>query len=205
MRKLVIALLCLLSPAMHAADLPAEVTLSVGETVLLMTDLRRAALGKGRVVSLATPEQGQLLLFGESPGETTAQLWLKDGTQHLLRIQVRDKDPARLMEEVRALLNGARITARVSGRHILLEGNRAGTEDRKRAGEVAALFPGEVLDFTDAGAWESMVQFQVRLVEVRRDQLHRLGLRWDQEASGPAASITAGWPGASSATSTPKK
>jgi pilus assembly protein CpaC len=33
---------------------------------------------------------------------------------------------------------------------------------------------------------------QVRLVEVRRDQLRELGLRWDPDAAGPAVSVEAG-------------
>jgi pilus assembly protein CpaC len=37
-----------------------------------------------------------------------------------------------------------------------------------------------------------MVQMQVRLVEVRRDQLSKLGLRWDQDAAGPSVSARAG-------------
>jgi pilus assembly protein CpaC len=54
------------------------------------------------------------------------------------------------------------------------------------------LFPGEVLDFVSEADWESMVQLQVRLIEVRRDQLQRLGLRWDAEAAGPTVTASAG-------------
>lgn len=196
-RKLLLCLLLLLSAgsraAAPAAPLPGEVSLAVGETLLLMADVRRAAVGTGTVVSLATPEQGQLLLFGEAPGETTAELWLADGAQHHLRIRVRERDLSQRLLEIQELLAGAAaVRARISGRYVVLEGARAGANDRARAAEIAALFPGDVLDFTGEGDWESMVQMQVRLVEVRRDQLHRLGLRWDSEAAGPAASATAG-------------
>jgi pilus assembly protein CpaC len=176
-----------------AAELPEEVSLSVGETLLLVVDVRRAALGTGRVVSLATPQSGQLLLFGEAPGETTAELWLSNGKQHRLRIHVREQDLSRRISEVRELLAGVNaVTARVSGRFIVLEGTRAGAADQARAAEVAALYPGEVLDFTSEADWESMLQLQIRLVEVRRDQLRRLGVRWDTEAAGPLATASAG-------------
>lgn len=179
--------------AAQAPTLPREVTLSVGETLLLVADVRRAALGSGRVVSFATPEQGQLLLFGEAPGETTAELWLADGSQHRLQIRVREQDLTGRLDEIRALLDGIdTVTARISGRYVVLEGPRAGAADRARAADIAALYPGDVLDFVGEADWESMVQMQVRLIEVRRDQLQKLGLRWDPEAAGPSLTASAG-------------
>ncbi len=185
--------LCSLVASAAQPALPDEVSLAVGETLLLLADVRRAALGSGRVVSVATPQSGQWLLFGEAPGETTAELWLADGSQHRIVIRVRERDLTRRLDEVRELLNGiTTVGARISGRYIVLEGARAGAADRARAAEVAALFPGEVLDFVSDADWESMVQMQVRLVEVRRDQLQRLGLRWEGETAGPLVSATAG-------------
>lgn len=188
-----LAVCALPAAAAQAQALPEEVSLAVGETLLLMADVRRAALGSGRVVSFATPERGQLLLFGEAPGETTAELWLSDGNQHHLRIRVREQDLSRRLAEVRELLEGVPgVSARLSGRYVVLEGSRAGARDRARAAGIASLFPGEVLDFVGEVDWETMVQMQVRLVEVRRDQLDKLGLRWDPDAAGPVVSASAG-------------
>jgi pilus assembly protein CpaC len=182
-----------LVPAAQSAALPESVSIAVGETMLLVADVRRAALGTSKVVSVATPQRGQWLLFGEAPGETTAELWLADGSHHRLSIRVRERDLSRRLEEVRELLNGiSTISVRISGRFLVLEGPRAGAADRARASEIAALYPGEVLDFVSEADWESMIQMHVRLVEVRRDQLHRLGLRWDTEAVGPEISAAAG-------------
>lgn len=190
---LLLVLMYLPGLPVRAEALPAEVSLGTGETVLLMADIQRAALGNGKVVSLATPEKGQLLLFGESPGKTTAQLWLKDGSRHLLHIEVHEADPGRRLREIRELLSGIEsVSARVSGRYIVLEGTRVSAEDQERIAGIAALFPGEVLNFVGRADWETMIQMDVHLVEVRRDALQRLGLRWDSEAQGPSVSITAG-------------
>lgn len=193
--RLLIVLLASALPlrAAQVPALPEEVGLSVGETLLLMADVRRAALGSGRVVSFATPERGQLLLFGEAPGETTAELWLADGSQHRLRIRVREQDLTGRLAEVQQLLEGVDgVIARISGRYVVLEGTRAGARERARAAEIAALYPGEVLDFVGEVDWETMVQMHVRVVEMRRDQLGRLGLRWDQQTQGPRIVATAG-------------
>lgn len=188
----VLCLLFITAPCFPSA-LPERISLSVGETAVLAADIKRAALGSGKVVSLATPERGQVLLLAEAAGATTAELWLTDGTRHRLEIEVRQRDLSARLAEVQALLSGApSIAARNSGRFILLEGGRVSAEEQGRAAEVAALFPGEVLNFVGRAEWESMVELQVRLVEVRRDHLRRLGIRWDTEAQGPGVGASAG-------------
>jgi pilus assembly protein CpaC len=196
MKSLLLALILLMSsrtaiPAV--ASLPDEVSLSVGESLLLVADLRRAAIGSGKVVSIATPERGQLLLFGEAAGRTTAQLWLQDGSLHVLQVTVTEQDLTGRLTQVRGLLAGIdNVGARISGSYVVLEGARANADELARAAEVASLFPGQVLNFVGKAGWESMVQMQVRLIEVRRDQLQQLGLRWDSDVAGPSASFSAG-------------
>lgn len=195
MKRIATLVLLALSLGAKAADntLPDEVSLSVGESILLVADLRRAALGSGKVVSIATPERGQVLLFGEGAGKTTAQLWLRDGSRHVLQITVSEQDLGGRLAQVKSLLSGLeQVSARVNGNYIVLEGGRASADDLERAAEVAALFPGQVLNFVGKSGWETMVQMQVRLVEVRRDQLKQLGLKWSSDAAGPSLSLTAG-------------
>lgn len=201
MKRLFVLLACLFASQgsfAAAAALPEEISLSVGESLLLVADLRRAALGSGKVVSIATPERGQLLLFGEAPGRTTAQLWLSDGTHHVMQVTVTEQDLSGRLVQIRGLLaDSANISARINGSYVVLEGARASAEEHDRASEVAALFPGQVLNFVGRSGWETMVQMQVRLIEVRRDQLKQLGLRWNADAAGPSVSIAAGGSGTS--------
>jgi pilus assembly protein CpaC len=173
--------------------LPDAITLSVGDSRVLLADIRRVALGSGKVVSITTPERGQLLLFGESAGHTTAQLWLRDGSRRVLQINVNEQDLAVRLNEVRQLLVGVSgVSARIVSDRIVLEGDRVSEADHQRATGVASLFPGLVLDFVGRLGWETMVQMDVRIVEVRRDQLRQLGLRWDSDAAGPVVSVKAG-------------
>jgi pilus assembly protein CpaC len=194
-RFVVAAGLLLLSTGLRAqpVPLPDTVTLSVGDSRVLVADIRRAALGSGKIVSITTPERGQLLLLGESVGRTTAQLWLRDGSRHVLHIIVNEQDLTGRLDEVQKLLKGVTgVTARIVSDRILLEGDRVSESDQGRATSVASLFPGLVLDFVGRLGWETMVQLDVRIVEVRRDQLRHLGLRWDASAAGPEVSVQAG-------------
>lgn len=189
----VIACIVIAQVCAGAESLPEEINLTVGESRVLNADIRRAALGSGKFVSLATPEKGQLLLIGEAPGRTVAQLWMTDGSRRALRISVVETAPADQLQQLQALLAGVSgVRLRESAGHILIEGERISAEDQQRIAQVAGLFPGRVLNLIGQGSWESMVQMNVRLVEVRRDQLRQLGLRWTPQASGPSIAITAG-------------
>lgn len=189
---LLLGMLVWLEPA-SAQQLPQEITLAVGESRVLEIEVRRAALGTGKVVSLAMPQRGQLLLFGEAAGRTTAQLWLADGSLHLLRITVTADALEDELKQVEGLLNSASsVKARIVGSHILLEGEHVSAADRQLAEQVTSMFPARVVSLLGADTWESMVQMDVRLVEIRRDQVRQLGLRWPAQVAGPQISVSGG-------------
>jgi pilus assembly protein CpaC len=186
-----LALLALLGPAM-AQQLPEEVSLAVGESRILNLEVRRAALGTGKVVSLAMPERGQLLLVGEAAGRTTAQLWLADGSVHLLRITVTADAIEEDLRQIQGLLHDSSVRARIVGSRIVIEGDRVSAADRQLAEQVTAMFPDRAMNLLGPDSWEAMVQMDVRLVEIRRDQLRQLGLRWPTQVAGPSVSAVAG-------------
>lgn len=182
---LLIALLAGL-PLSAAEPLPDTLSLTVGETHLLAADVQRLALGSGKVLSVSRPERGQLLLLAEAEGASTVQLWLRDGRRHRIRVSVSAFDLQPVLQQVRSLLQGTQnITAEVAGTRIVLQGLQVSEADQARAAHIAASFPGAVLNFVGSLGWEAMVQMQVRIVEVRRDKLGELGVRWDATASGP--------------------
>jgi pilus assembly protein CpaC len=90
------------------------------------------------------------------------------------------------------LLSGTQgVTARISGRRIVIEGEAAGARARERAAAIATLYPGLVLDFVGKVGWESMIHFDVRIVEFRRGRLRELGIRWRDDINGPNAGVIA--------------
>jgi pilus assembly protein CpaC len=183
----------LVAGSVTADQVPEEVSLAVGESRVLNVEVRRAALGTDKVVSLAMPERGQLLLFGEAAGRTTAQLWLADGSLHVLRINVSADALEDDLKQIQALLNESNgIRTRIAGSRILIEGDRVSAADQRLAEQVAAVFPERVINLLGPESWEPMVQMDVRLVEIRRDQLRQLGLRWPSQVSGPEVSLSAG-------------
>lgn len=174
-------------------NLPAVVEMFVGDSRVLPVTARRAAVGNGKVVSVTTPMRGEVLLLGEAAGTTSLQLWLANGERRRLKIVVTELDLSVRLEQVLDLLKGSpHLRARVAGNRIVLEGDGATDEERARAVRVAESFPGVVLDFVGRVGWEPLIEMDVRIVEVRQDQLQQLGLRWDESTAGPSAGVALG-------------
>ena len=181
------------TPASPPAEaLPQRIDLFVGDSRVLAVRPARIAVGNGKVLAVSPVSAGQLVLIGESPGSTVLQLWLRDGRQHRVLVTVSASDLEATLQAVRELLAGMDgVGARISGRRIVIEGDAAGARARERAAAIATLYPGLVLDFVGKIGWESMVHFDVRIVEFRRGRLRELGIRWRDDINGPNAGIIA--------------
>jgi pilus assembly protein CpaC len=190
-----IAALCLLLlwfGRAGAVELPERMQLFVGESRTLAASPVRMAVGNGRVISVTLVDPRQLLVLGESPGSTVLQLWLRDGREARISIDVSASNVESLLEDVRGLIAGAEgLSARLAAGRVVLEGEGLGAAARARAAAVAALYPALVLDFTGRLGAEATVQIDARIVELRRGSLRDLGVRWRGEANGPNAGVVA--------------
>ncbi len=191
---LALLLITLRTAPVVAADvpLPQRLDLFVGETRVLAADPRRMAVGNGRVLSVTVVDAQQLLLLAESPGLTVLHLWLKDGREARITVNVAAGSLESTLGSVRELLRDADgVTARESGGRIVLEGRGLSSLARDRAAAVAALFPGVVLDFVDRLGADPMIYMEARIVEFRRSALRDLGVRWRSDVNGPNAGLLA--------------
>lgn len=204
--RLILPTLFLLLPftAVHASDpaeapvvetgteLPHHIELPVGDTLLLPVHPQRVAVGNGTVLSVSRPETGQLLLLAEKPGRTSVQLWLADARRHRIQVEVTAVPGSALLAEVRELLGDIPgLDSRWTGSHVVLQGVGLGAAAVERVGRVAAIYPDRVLNLVEGRGSQPLIQMDVQLVEVRRDRLSDLGLRWDSEAQGPQLSVNA--------------
>ena len=175
-----------------AAPLPERMDLYVGDSRVLPVRTRRVAVGNGKVLTVSPVTSGQLVFIGQSVGSTVVNLWTSDGAQHRISVSVAANDVEAVLQNVRGLLGDiAGVTARISGARVVLEGDAADARARERAAAVSALHPGVVLDFVGKLGWESMIHFDVRIVEFRRGKLQELGIRWRDDVDGPSAGVIA--------------
>lgn len=173
--------------------IPDQIVLFVGDTRVIDADTTRVAIGNGSVVSVSSPAPGQLMFLGATPGVTTANLWTRSGEQYRIAVNVTESDLDTALATVNKLLEGTEnITARLAGNRIVLEGNRVGDADQKRAESIAESFGGVVMNFIGKLGFEQMIHFNVKILEVRRTAVRQLGIRWDSTLNGPNVGIADG-------------
>lgn len=174
--------------------LPNTLTLHVGESRVLAAKTQRIVVGSGAVVSVSPVSEGHVVVIAEQVGETLIHLWLRDGGVHSIQVTTFSKTLESIFSEVKSLLQGAeRVSARIVGQRVVLEGSAVDAASRERAAAVAALYPQQVVDLVGRLGWEDMVHVDVRIVEFRRGGLQELGIRWRDEMNGPTAGVIADW------------
>lgn len=185
-----VALACGLPSARAAGAPPTPVELHVGQVHLIRAgELKRVAVGNGKVIQATALDGGQVLVIPEAPGQSTLHLWAADGSESSFEIHVVPADANRLLAEVRAMLGeSSRIRARIVGDKVVLEGNELSEEEAARMTEIARRYP-QIVNLISRVGLERMIEMDVRMVEIRRDRLDDIGVRWSSSMQGPSFGI----------------
>lgn len=173
-----------------APETATPLSLYVGQArVLGAGDLRRIVIGNGRVIQATALDDGQVLVLPEAPGQSTLHLWGKDGSERAYVITVVAADAARILAEVRAMLGDAsNLSARIVGDKIVVEGGNLTEEQALRLAEIGKRYP-QIVNLVSRIGFERMIAMDVRMVEIRRDRLENIGVRWSSGFAGPAFGI----------------
>ena len=198
-RLIVIGWLLLSVAGVAAQEL---VNLYVAEIKILRPGaIDRVAVGDGSLLSTSLLKNGQLLVFAESAGLTTVHLWLKNGREQDLAVQIDERDfrDARLsgtltqkLTEVQELLRDILgIDVHVVGERIVLSG-RIDLSFEETIQTVIGVYPG-VMDLTQKGQLhlpsEKMVLVNIKITEFNKNLLDQLGINWTTDFAGPSAAF----------------
>jgi Flp pilus assembly secretin CpaC len=163
-----------------------EFTIAVGETLTFNArGVTRVTIGLEKVANVKpTRDQKQLILTGLAPGVTTINLFSDRGQKTLL-IRVVGVNPESLATEVREVL-GERsgVDVRVVKGRVLLEGEVASEIFKQKIEKLVALYPDQVLNFTQfreafvEGA--RMVALDMYFIQLAVRDNDRAGLHWGQ-------------------------
>ena len=184
------------SSAPTSTDAVETITLSLGQGHLMeVGQVLRIALGSGRVLQANWLDDRQLLLIPEAPGETTLHLWLKGGGIRKYQILVTESNSVRLAQDMNLLLGeNSGVRARALGDRILLEGQNPTEEGAWRAAELVKRYP-QVISLVSRRGYEQMINLEVKMIEIGRNALKQLGVRWqgggagDWAVSGPSFGV----------------
>ena len=184
------------SSTLGSTDEVETITLSLGQGHLMeVGQVLRIALGSGRVLQANWLDDRQLLLIPEAPGETTLHLWLKGGGIRKYQILVTESNSVRLAQDMNLLLGeNSGVRARALGERILLEGQNPTEEGAWRAAELVKRYP-QVISLVSRRGYEQMINLEVKMIEIGRNALKQLGVRWqgggagDWAVSGPSFGV----------------
>lgn len=192
LRTLTASLLCLGcgSAAAQEAMPPIPIDLFVGQVHLIRAgELKRVAVGNGKVIQATALDGGQVLVIPEAAGQSTLHLWAKDGSETSFAITVVPADANRLLDEIRAMLGEtSRVRARIVGDKVVLEGSELSEEEATRMTEIARRYP-QIVNLISRVGLERMIEMDVRMLEIRREALEDIGVRWNASMQGPSFGI----------------
>lgn len=179
-----------LAVSASAQQVPIQVDLYVGQVHIIRTaELKRIAIGNGKVIQATALDGGQVLVIPEAPGQSSLHLWDKEGNETSFAIRVVPADANRLLDEVKAMLgHDERVNARIVGDKVVLEGSELSDEQAARMAEIARRYP-QIVNLISRIGLERMIEMDVRMLEVRRDALEQIGVKWNSSAQGPSFGI----------------
>lgn len=154
--------------------------LYVGEVrVLPIQPVSQVAMGNGKLLSSTILPSNQLLLMADAPGDTTVHIWLKDGQEAQLTVRIAERNAARVLADVRALIQPmGGITARDVGGQVFIEG-LVDPKVKPGLASIVKAFP-KVVDLTLESdmTMKKMVHLDVRIMEFKKSALERIGVDW---------------------------
>ncbi len=176
-----------------AAILGGELTLHAGEAAVrrVPAALRRVAVGNGEILSVHTVGRNELVFIGTQPGETNVHLWLGDGSQRTIAVNVTGNRSDGVAATVRELLgNHPDVSVRAIGANVVISGGELDAATSARIAALQKLYP-QVLNFagSDPVGMRPMVRMDVTIMEFNKDAVEDLGIRWDSTISGPLGGL----------------
>lgn len=167
-----------------------EISLRIGETYVLSDpNLKRIAVGSGKIISVKRLEQNQILLLGVQSGITTIHRWYQDGSQSKILVRVTAGDNDELLQDVQRWLGPkSSIQIRTVGGRVIIEGRARSVQEAQRIKELAQRSP-HIVNLVQQAGVEQMIAMEVRFLEVKKSALENIGVNWQKSMAGPAFGI----------------
>jgi pilus assembly protein CpaC len=174
-----------------------EVDIVVGDIqVIKVNSIRRVSIRDPGIADIQKAEAGEIIIAGRSQGATLLTVWTKTGKQQF-RVNVISEDlPAlkkKLKDIIRQKLGITNVTFREnkSTGKIMLLGNITQSQ-RDKIEQVIAPFASKIEDLLVTKKEQEMVEIDVQILEINKDDTKNLGVDWMDSVSltesAPAAS-----------------
>lgn len=181
----------------QSRPLPARAQIYAGQAMVytLPSPLKRVAVGSGEMLEVTNVGRRELIMMGMKAGATTVHLWLQDGRQLEVPVDILENDTTALVETVRTLLADVdNLSVHAVADRVVITGQDINPGVAGRIEAIKKIYP-TVLDFTTADpvGMRPMVQMDVKIMEFDSNALEELGIEWDNVIQGPVAGVIKDW------------
>lgn len=183
-----------MSEAKPTASEAQRLELGVGKSkvVDLPTSIKRASLANPEVADTVVLSPKQIYLTGKATGVTTLTLWKESGELYAVFDISVSPDLTQLREQLHKVLpeeKGILVTA--SHDHVTMSGIVTSLANQSRALEIAEPYaPKKVVNLLKVGGAQQ-VMLEVRVAEMNRDLIRRMGVNMNGVGSGNNFGVTA--------------
>jgi pilus assembly protein CpaC len=169
----------------NAQDKPAdtrsgEIVMFVGEVKILNVDrIHRIAVGNGKMFTTSILGNKELLLIGETPGDSSLVIWSDTNKKTVYTVRVSQRDSSDAYRSVRALLSDIpTVTIAPVGGNVVISGT-ASKENLARIAAATRMYPQATsLVREEEVSMKKMVYMKVQIIEMKRSLLENIGLQW---------------------------
>lgn len=178
--------------ASPAAAQPQALDLTVGQAhVLNEPGVRRIVVGNGKVIQATALDGRQILIIPEAVGRSSLHLWTQSGPPREWSVNVQNGEGQRTLSEIQGVLGTEEgIRTRLVADKVVVDATALNEDQARRVSEMARRFP-QVVDLSSKVAVERMISIDVRMVEVRREAMKNLGIKWNGSGQGPSFGLFA--------------
>ena len=161
--------------------------MQVGEMrVLTLSEVLRVAVGDGHVLNAVTSEDNEVLVFARNVGTSTLTVWFKQGHYQSYSIRVQELTEQNQRTELKQLLQRIpQLQVSEVGEKIVVEGGQLNAHHRAQLEELKRRYD-HIVDLSHSLAWEPMVLLDVQVLEIPKNFLRELGVRWSDQSEGGA-------------------
>ena len=178
----------------------APLMLYAGQVLVLdQPNVARVAIGNGSLLSATVVADKQVVLLGEGAGTTTMYVWLRSGAQVSYEVTVSGSNLSKTSRELNQLLaDYPGLRARTVGDRVVIDGASGDQDAQEKIEKIVKAYP-QVLNLIRTRPEElavypdQMVQLDVKVVEVRKQALDNIGVKWSNLGIAGPTFATSGY------------
>lgn len=181
------------------------VTIVQGQTTLLpYPGVVRVSIGEEKLANAQPTGPAEILLTGLKAGVTDLRIWTEAGVQKRYLLRVVDNSWVRILEVANIVLSDVEgVNAREENGIVFIEGRILREQDVAIVDDLKKKLSTEISKGTVSinvvkpnVNLQSMIMMDVQVVEVRRQELNKYGVQWENATVGPTLGIAGEFHGA---------